>query len=357
MSETAMLNLPQDDLEHIFAHTRPLWEALRGQRVFITGGTGFFGRWLLESLMRADDRLGLGVEVILLVRDPQAFQRNAPHLASHPAVRLHVGDVRDFTFPEASCSAIIHAATRASARLNREDPLTMFETIVQGTRRTLEYARRCSAPRVLLTSSGAVYGRQPPGLAHLPEDFPGGPNPVDRSSAYAEGKRAAEQMCSLYAHHHGIQVKIARGFAFVGPGLPLDEHYAIGNFIRDGLDGGPIRVTGDGTPYRSYLYAADLAIWLWKILIDGQVSVPYNVGSDQPITIQELAHRLAKAFSPEVQVSVAGTPDPEAEAEPERYVPSIARARDELGLQVWVDLDEAIQRTIAWHMRIGGMNN
>jgi len=335
------------DLEHVLAHTRELWEELRGQRLFITGGTGFFGCWLLESFAWANDRLGLGASALVLSRDPGAFARKAPHLAAHPAIQFHVGDVRSFESPAGGFSHIIHAATEASAKLNEEDPLRMLDTIVQGTRRALDFARHCGASRFLLTSSGAVYGRQPPNLTHIPEDYVGGPDPTDPRSAYGEGKRVAEMLCTLYARQHGLQAKIARCFAFVGPYLPLDAHFAIGNFIRDGLQGGPIQVKGDGTPYRSYLYAADLAIWLWTILFRGESCRPYNVGSGEAITIGELAKMVAQDFGPEVGVRVAKEAVPGQS--PERYVPSVERAATELRLLPIIPLPEAIRRTSQWH--------
>jgi dTDP-glucose 4,6-dehydratase len=338
------------DLDHVLAHTGGLWDELRGRRVFITGGTGFFGCWLLESFTWANDRLGLGARAVVLTRDPAAFARKAPHLAGHPAVRLHRGDVRSFAFPLGPFHAVVHAATESSTTLNANDPLTMLDTVVQGTRRTLEFARACAARHFLLTSSGAVYGRQPPELSHVPEDYVGAPDPADPRSAYGEGKRVAEHLCALYHQRHGVAAKVARCFAFVGPYLPLGAHFAVGNFLRDGLAGGPIRVQGDGTPYRSYLYAADLAAWLWTILFRGEPCRPYNVGSADAVSIADLARQVAGHFGAEVHVARAAV----ADRLPERYVPAVERAARELGLRPGVCLADAIARSAHWHRQAPG---
>jgi dTDP-glucose 4,6-dehydratase len=336
-----------DDLDHVLLHTWDLWEELRGRRLFVTGGTGFFGCWLLESFTWANDRLGLDAEAVVLTRDPEGFALKAPHLAGHPAVRLHRGDVRSFAFPDGPCHAVVHAATESSTTLNADDPLAMLDTVVQGTRRALEFARKCAARHFLLTSSGAVYGRQPPDLSHVPEDYPGAPDPADPRSAYGEGKRIAEHLCALYHQRHRVRATVARCFAFVGPYLPLNAHFAVGNFLRDGLGGGPVRVHGDGTPYRSYLYAADLAVWLWTVLLRGEPCRPYNVGSAEAVSIAEVARRVADHFGAEVRTDRAATPGRPAE----RYVPATQRAARELGLRAHVSLGDAIERTARWHGR------
>jgi nucleoside-diphosphate-sugar epimerase len=338
-----------EDLDHILAHTEGLWEELRDRRVFVTGGTGFFGCWLLESFLWANEKLGLGSEMCVLTRDPDAFRLKAAHLAAHPAISLHRGNICSFAFPAGTFSHVIHAATEASTRLNEDDPLAMFTAIVQGTWRCLEFARNCGARKFLLTSSGAVYGKQPSELSHIPEEYTGSPSATDIRSAYGEGKRAAEMLCALYAGQYGLETKIARCFAFVGPYLPLDIHFAVGNFIGDGLRGGPIRVNGDGTPYRSYLYAADLAIWLWTILFRGNPGRLYNVGSERDVTIAALASTVAQYFQPGKEVRIAREAIPEKPAE--RYVPSTLRARSELHLEETVGLMDAIARTAAWHLR------
>lgn len=342
------------DLDHVLTHTSGLWEDLRGSRLFITGGTGFFGCWLLESFAWANDALGLGAEALVLTRDPAAFALKHPRLAAHPAIGFHRGDIRSFPFPSGEFSHVVHGATEAKASLNRDDPLGMIETITEGTRRTLEFARQCGAGRFLLTSSGAVYGSQPPDVSHVPEEYVGAPDCARAASAYGEGKRLAELFCAVYADKHGLDVGIARGFAFVGPFLPLDSHFAVGNFLRDGLAGGPVRVGGDGTPFRSYLYAADLAVWLWTILLRGRPGRAYNVGSEEAMTISETARAVASRFTPAPPVrigkaSVAGTP-------PSRYVPSTERARTELGLEVRVGLNEALRRTIEWNKVVSEQN-
>lgn len=335
------------DLDHILAHTPGVWDELRGQRLFITGGTGVFGAWLLESFAWANQALDLGAQAVVLTRDAEAFRRRMPHLTEKVAISFHPGDVRSFAFPEGPFSHVIHAATTSSIHPERVAHEEMLETILQGTRHTLAFARQAGARKLLFTSSGAVYGRHPRAQANISEDDRTGPDPMDPASAYDEGKRAAELLCALAYHAHGLETKVARCFAIVGPHVPLDMHFAIGNFLRDGLAGGPIKVGGDGTPYRSYLHTADLMVWLWTILTAGRPGRAYNVGSDQAVSIAELAQKVATLF--QTQVQIARTPVPGQPAQ--RYVPSIQRAREELGLEPWISLDDAIARTVAWHHR------
>ena len=334
------------DFDHILTHTAGLWDELRGRRIFITGGTGFFGRWLLESFARANDQLGLNATAVVLTRNPKAFAASMPHLAGRADLIFYAGDVRDFSFPAGAFDFVIHAGTTSGAPVA---PPEMFGTIVDGTRRVLEFAAKHETRKLLFVSSGAVYGRQPSDLTHIPENFAGAPDPLDPASAYGEGKRAAELLCSMAAGKN-LEIKIARCFAFVGPYLPLDAHFAIGNFIRDGLRGGPVQVHGDGSPYRSYLYAADLAIWLWTILFRGQSGQPYNVGSEEALSIRELADVVAQTFQPARNVIIDKKPVPGAAAQ--RYIPNTKRALEELGLRARINLKDSIQRTISWHQKI-----
>jgi dTDP-glucose 4,6-dehydratase len=331
-----------DDLANVLDRTRGLWEELRGQRLFITGGTGFFGCWLLETFAFANDQLELDAEVWALTRNPRAFAQKCPHLAADPAIRLLQGDVRNFEFPSSKFSHVIHAATTAGVPV---PPLETLDTIIQGTRHTLDFAVACGAKKLLLTSSGAVYGKQPAEMTHIPETYLGGPDPCDPAAAYGEGKRVAELLCAIYHQQHGLEITIARCFAFVGPHLPLDAHFAIGNFIRDALAGGPITIRGDGTPHRSYLYAADLAVWLWTILMRGKSCHPYNVGSDESFALIEVAEHVAATVGADVGVKAIGRSGGFTR---ERYVPNIARSATELGLYAEQNIDNAIRKVCDW---------
>ena len=342
--------IPQTDLDHIFNETRPLWDEMRNQHIFITGGTGFFGCWLLESFSYINRQLDLNAHATVLTRDPAAFALKCPQLASDRSFSFIAGDVRNFMFPEGDFGYVIHAATEASAKQAAEQPLDMLTTIIDGTARILNFAKIRGTRKLLLTSSGAVYGKQPGNLTHVTEDYLGGPDPLDPASVYAEGKRISEQMCALQSMHKSIEIKIARCFAFVGPHLPLDAHFAIGNFIGDVLGGRSIKVNGDGTARRSYLYASDLAIWLWTMLFQAPSMVPINVGSAHDLSILELAQAVIQSLNTSTEIHVTKSPTPGAAVA--RYVPSVDRAKAMLGLTQTISLQEAIRRTAEWH--IGG---
>ncbi|MFO1431431.1 MAG: NAD-dependent epimerase/dehydratase family protein [Candidatus Competibacteraceae bacterium] len=346
-----MPRLPRQDLDHIFSHTEGLWEALRGRSVFLTGGAGFVGTWLLESLLWAADRLDLGVTVVVLTRDPERFREKSPYPAGHPAVRLLRGNVAEFAFPDGEFAFAIHAAIEPAFEPDTTRPLAAFDADVAGTRRVLDFASRHGVRRFLFTSSGAVYGRQPSEMTHIPEDYAGAPSTVDTGSAYGQAKRVSEFMSAMYGRVYGFDTMIVRLFAFAGPLLPLDAHYAVGNFLRDVLGGGPVRIAGDGTPYRSYLYAADLAIWLWTILFRGKPAYPYNVGSPQGLTIADLARTVVRVVAPGTGIEIARRPVPGIP--PSRYVPHTERAETELNLHPWIPLEEAVRRMAEWYRSQG----
>jgi len=336
------------DLRNVLARTEPLWSEMRQQSVFITGGTGFVGRWMLESLLWATDQLALNVRVVVLSRRPEAFARAAPHLAGDPAVTFLRGDVRAFPYPDGEYPHVLHLAKEPVPAADVGSGTATPATLAPGTDRVLAFAASHGTKKLLFTSSGAVYGRQPEGCERLEEDRPGVISPQDPHAGYALGKQAAERLCLSASRHSDVNVKIARCFTFVGPYMDFAAGFAIGDFIRDAACGDPLRVTGDGTPLRSYLYAADLAVWLWTIHCAGANAWPYNVGSPDAVSIADTARLVARVAGRDKAVRIAQSPSPGL-ATPTRYVPDTSRAASHLGLKVEIGLEEAVRRTLDWY--------
>jgi nucleoside-diphosphate-sugar epimerase len=339
-----MKRLPVEDLEHIFHNTQDVWESFRGKSIFLTGGTGFFGKWLLESFIYANEKLNLNARLTTLTRDPESFLREFPFYNQYSnSVKFVKGDILSFDFNlEDKFQYIIHAATAASESLNKVNPLLMLDTITVGTRRVLDFAITQPVESFLFVSSGAIYGKQPFDVSHINESQSFKIDINNPNSAYAEGKRIAELYCSTYFEKLGLPVKIARCFAFVGPYLPLDTHFAIGNFINNVLKNEDIVIKGDGSTMRSYMYASDLMVWLWNILINGKCNEPYNVGSDESISISELAKLISK-FDSNIKVMILNEIIGGS-----IYTPEIRHA-NKMGLKINVNLELSISKTIDFY--------
>jgi dTDP-glucose 4,6-dehydratase len=336
----------EHDLAFILESTETIFKDIQDAHIFITGGTGFIGKWLLESLRYANVNLKTNIKATILTRSINQFEKSSPHLANDPLFHLIEGDVIDFKFDQSPYSHFIHAAIDASAELNEHNPVLMFNTIVEGTRHVLDFAREKKPERFLYLSSGAVYGQQPFEMERVKEDWLGAPNCNDSRNAYAEGKRAAEMLCAIYGKQHKLHISVARIFALLGPHLSLDIHFAAGNFIKNAMGGKKVSVKGNGKPYRSYLYASDLTIWLWHILQHAKSNQPYNVGSDESVSIEDLARRVALTLGG-VEYEILGKEDSGWNLG--RYVPDTSLIKKEFNLQRTVSLEDAILRTAFWN--------
>jgi dTDP-glucose 4,6-dehydratase len=340
----------KEDLDHVLANTEGLWEELRGKKVFITGGTGFFGCWLLESFAWANDKLNLDTSAFVLSRNPEAFEKRAPHLYHHKAIKFVKGDIKDFVFPEGSFSYLIHGSVYQQTANDKEDNISMVKEMLNGTTRILDLCVKAKVKKMLLISTGAVYGKAPSSLEKIPEDFSDSIDPTNSGNAYHHVRRMMETMAVIYAEENDFEAKIARCFSFIGPYLPLNGRFAVSDFILDALSHNSIIVKGDGNAIRSYLYMADLAIWLWIVLFKGKSGRPYNVGSELPITIREIAEEFANESVPPLPVSILKKPS--QGVAPDYYVPDTSRARAELNLQQIIPLATAIKKTMQWHKNI-----
>ena len=310
-------------------------------RIFITGGTGFFGRALLRYWTEGDNQNYPEVACIL-TRNPQKFLVEYPEFNNISWLSFHSGDIcYPQTFPDnKKFTHILHAATESTIG-PQLSPLERYCQIAEGTKNLLEYAVMNGIQRFLLTSSGGVYGPQPKFLEKRPETYCGELDTMNAHNAYSIGKRSAEHLCALYRDRYRIDFVIARCFAFVGRDLPTDAHFAIGNFIRDAFCKENITVNGDGSPIRSYMDQLDLAIWLNRLLECGEPGEVYNVGSDIPISILDLAHLVRDMLAPSREIVVEKNiklPDLR-----NRYVPSIEKAKNKLGLRLNISLAESLR--------------
>jgi nucleoside-diphosphate-sugar epimerase len=335
-SRKTLFAIPAPDLEHIVLRSSAELAELRGKSLFLTGGTGFFGKWLVAALGHADAQLGLGLRLTVLSRDPGKFLARHPEAAALDSLRFQSGDAADFPLGEDRYDYVVHAAADTLGIVTAAQEEARARAIIDGTRRVLELARQCGARRLLHVSSGGVYGAAAGKLSGASED-----EAVVPTTPYARAKREAEELCE----QSGLDFTTARAFAFLGPHLALDAHYAAGNFLRDAHRGGPILVRGDGTALRSYLYPADLVVWLLHILLRGQRARAYNVGSDETVSTVQLARRIAGKIRPAPEVVIQSL---QPQGPQNIYLPDIRRARTELNLEVAIPLDEAIARTLGF---------
>lgn len=291
---------------------------------------------MLETFSLVNNRLKLGAEAVATTRnETKKSPMNLAHLSN---ITWITGDFRRLSISGTFTHAIHAAAAHSSSPV-----MDQIDVAVNGTNAVLETVVWRGVKKLLLTSSGAVYGES----SIEPSEFwRTAPLTTNANSTYGECKRMSELMCCACAKKHGFEAKIARMFAFHGPHLPLDKNFAIGNFIGDALAGRQVTVKGDGTPIRSYMYASDMAIWLWTILFKGTSCQPYNVGSNNAVSIETVAGCVAAESE---NRSVVTQQKLDEDKHPKRYVPDTTLARRDLQLKETVPIIEGIRRTLAWH--------
>lgn len=296
------------------------------KRILITGGTGFFGKSILDYFSRN----ACDCELTILSRHgfAPAFLSTIKQ-SNNQTIRQFLGDIRTFDVGSAHYDWVIHAAT--PARVDVPDG-EMRSIVIDGTANAITQAKKCGAEKFMMVSSGGAYGK---GFAR-PVSEDDTPRPY---TAYGIAKLEAERM----AADSGLHALLPRCFAFVGPHLDRNAHFAIGNFIADALAGRDIVIKGDGTPMRSYMYADDLVEWLWAILERGESGRVYNVGSDEAISIRDLAYAVRDALGSKSEVRVLGKAVAGAA---DYYVPDVSRIRRELGVEVKAKLQDAILNSI-----------
>lgn len=312
-------------------------------RLLIIGGSGFFGKSFLDAYRRTLLKKWSIDSITILARNAKDLHLTHPHLIGNSVSLLNCDITVCDDLPEADF--IIHAAASTNAKNYLLYSEKEKQNILAGVYNYRKLAKSLhSGSQILYCSSGAVYGPQRLGISEIHEGYTEGmiEHIAVNKHDYAIAKINSENVIKAMGSDDGLSVCIARCFAFVGAYLPLDQHFAIGNFIADGLSGVPVNVKADRKVYRSYMYMDDLVLWLMTMVSNARPSCPiWNVGSDQPIEIMDLASKIASIFDVSIFApKLRDTP------EIDRYIPCIQKAKAELGLELNVDLDEAIRKTI-----------
>ena len=321
---------------------------LKNKKILISGGTGFFGLWILSLINFLNGR-NAQIFVWVISRNPENFLKKFPHFRKLEWLKFVTADIENIKFTNQSLDYVIHAATDTSMNAHAKH-LKMLDNIILGTRKILEVAENSKASKVLLVSSGAIYGTQPYRVPKIKENHRLSCDVLNPVSAYAEGKRVMELLGSIFADQTGISVTVARCFTFMGPGIELNSHFAFGNFIRDALFSEEIKIEGDGRPVRSYLHGSDLAIWLLTLVIKGENNNAYNVGSNNEISIKNLAEKIKTVLAPQCSIIYKKT-SPSSILGLNRYVPCTLKMQD-LGCKDWTSLEQGIKDTAMFNSEL-----
>jgi nucleoside-diphosphate-sugar epimerase len=334
--------------DYLYNISRQYLNEFLGKKVFLTGMTGFFGLPFLEFLFRCKDENNDNSRVYILTRNESKFKKNNPILSDKDYVYFIEGDVRSFLYPTDKIDYVIHGASVSSKeKFDGCSPLERYDRLNSGTRYVLDFSVYSKASKFLLISSGSVYGNVT-NFSRISENCLNAPDVInDIESCYSEGKRSAELLCAIYSRSCDMEVVIARCFAFIGPNIPLDINYAIGNFISNSINGKKIEIKGNGTPIRSYLYTYDLAVWLSCLLVNGENRSVYNVGSDEFYSISSLAKTIKKELNDNVDILFLNKNNEliKKTSASNMYVPNISKAKNNFGLSVYTGLNKAVYLT------------
>ena len=333
----------ESDLSFIFKKCINEFNLLSNKSILITGGTGFFGKWFLEAIFYANKNYNTNILTTVITRNEDKFFLENPHYKNNKFLKIIQTDILDLKKINHKFDFLLHmAATSAKETFNGETDANKTKTLSNGEKNIMDIAIKNNIPKILFTSSGVVYGSsskdmKEEGDVSLTLD-------LEKRNGLAKGKILAEDTISNMSLENNINFKIARCFSFVGPYLPLDIHYAIGNFINDAIFNDKILINGNGSPYRSYLYISDTLIWLIKLLVGNDEGV-FNVGSEKRIQIIDLARMVRDVVSPSKKVIIQEKDIQEGNFKRNIYLPNTLKIRNSLGVKEWTSLEDAILKT------------
>ena len=342
------MDLLRADCEKSLAGKQNSLAALRNQSLLITGGTGFMGKWLTEAVLLLNQDYSFNVKLYILARNIQDYKEEVPHLAKLSFIYFIEQDIRNISNLPEEISYVIHAAGSPDNRKHSTNPLKTIDILYKGTHALLDACLRLpNLNKFLHISSGSVYGHFLTKTDKIKESETGTLNCNSVNAAYSEGKRLAETVCAVYRNQQKLPVVIIRPFSFIGPYQGLEKPWAINNFIRDGLLGGPLRILGNEETVRSYLYGSDMAFWLLQALANGKTGATYNVGGEEPVSLKVLSGKIKSMFPQKIDILVKYSK--QYSAAPSIFVPDITSIKSDLKIQQEIDLSSSLEKTIFWY--------
>jgi dTDP-glucose 4,6-dehydratase len=310
-----------------------------GARIVVTGGAGFLGSHLCETLVEQ------GADVVCLDNFITGSTDNIAHLFGHERFKIVEHDVTEFIVVPGRVDAVLHFASPASPVDYLRLPIQTLKVGALGTHKALGLAKDKGA-RFMLASTSEVYGD--PQVHPQPEDYWGHVNPIGPRGVYDEAKRYAEALTFAYHRTHGVEVRVARIFNTYGPRMRLDDGRAVPTFVSQALADERLTVHGNGEQTRSLCYVDDLIEGLLA-LFTAQITGPVNVGNPSEVTMTQLAEAVIEAAGSSSDVGFV----PRPVDDPEVRRPDTTLAEAELGWRAQIDLATGLARTIEWARRVG----
>ena len=307
------------------------------KRTLVTGGAGFLGSFLCEKL------LDQGHEVIALDNFYTGSRKNISHLLDHPSFELIRHDIVEPILLEVDW--IFNMACPASPIHYQYNPVKTVKTSVMGAINMLGLTKRVSA-RILQASTSEVYGD--PEIHPQQESYWGSVNPIGLRSCYDEGKRVAETLMMDYHRQNQVDIKLVRIFNTYGPRMHINDGRVVSNFIVAALKEEPLEIFGDGEQTRSFCYVSDLIDVILKMMNKDDFIGPVNIGNPGEFTIRELAEKILKLTGSRSKIQVRQ----ERSDDPVRRRPDISLAREKLGWEPSVDLEEGLGKTIEYFEKV-----
>lgn len=345
----AQLHLIHQDIQEIVTRVGDSFRQLSGARILITGANSYITSYMVDTVVWLNAHVfNKPCQVVALVRSPVTPESRLGHLLGHHDVTFLQQNVSARVVLDTPVDYIIHAASNASPKRYLAMPLDTMDANVVGTQQLLEIAREHSIRSFLFFSSSEIYGDVPDIYYPTPETYNGSIDPVSPRAVYAESKRYGETLCAAFWRQYGVPTKMARVFSVYGPGFRLDDGRVMADFMRSRLHTQPINLLSDGSGVRAFSYTVDSVTGFWQLLLSDHNGEAFNIGSDQAVSMRQLAQLFGRIDEPQLEVTWQEEPEAHLRGAPSRVCPDLTKARQVLGYNPCVGLEDGIRRWLRW---------